>query len=234
MIAERQGHAEMQKILQNTNMVQSTAMHAASSTALGSGVVAAREPKSEVQARQNGKEKVERSARPMQTIRLLTWVDAPVERCFQLSLSVALHCDAACVAGEKAISGVTEGLMGPGEQVTWQGKHYGLKLKHTSLIDGWRPYSYFRDVMVDGVFARFEHEHHFAAMDDGTRIRDEVRFSSRLGWPGRLVERFVMRRHLTAILSQRNAYLKQVAEGEEWKAYLLTDQQIDAARVEKR
>jgi len=43
-----------------------------------------------------------------------------------------------------------------------------------------------------------------------------------------------MRRHLTAILSQRNAYLKQVAEGEEWKAYLLTDQQIDAARVEKR
>lgn len=220
----------MQRILQDKQITgASGGVRVASAAPLSHVAVTTRGSQSGVRAQLNGKAKTERMTRPMQTIRLLTWVDAPVERCFKLSLSVALHRDAARLEGEQAISGVTEGLIGPGEHVTWQGKHYGIKLKHTSLIDGWRPYSYFRDVMVEGVFARFEHEHHFAAMDDGTRIRDEVRFSAKMGWLGGLLERSVMRRHLTAILRQRNAYLKEVAEGEEWQTYLLTDGEIDVS-----
>src|SRR5579864_7760118 len=113
----------------------------------------------------------------METIRLTTWIDAPVERCFLLSLSIDLHVASTHSTREKAIDGVTEGLIGEGQWVTFKGRHLGLPRRHTSRIEIVRPYSYFRDVMTQGSFRHFEHDHHFAPMDDGTRIRDEVRFS---------------------------------------------------------
>ncbi len=155
----------------------------------------------------------------METIRLTTWMDAPVERCFKLAASIDLHLVTAEAIGETAVDGVTSGLIGAGEMVTFEGRHFGLRLSHTSRIDGWRPYSYFRDVMVDGSFARFEHEHHFAAMDDGTRMRDEIRFAAPYGLMGRTAEK-VLKRHFMKLLKRRNALIKRVAESEEWRRYL--------------
>lgn len=155
----------------------------------------------------------------METIRLMTWIDAPVERCFRLSASIDLHLASAASIGEKAVDGVTTGLIGDGEMVTWNARHFGLRLHHASRIDGWRPYAYFREVMVEGVFQRYEHEHFFAVMDDGTRMRDELRFSLPGGPLGRLVGTLV-RKHLIALLLRRNATIKRVAESEEWHRYL--------------
>jgi ligand-binding SRPBCC domain-containing protein len=153
----------------------------------------------------------------METIRLTTWIDAPVERCFKLSTSIDLHIAS---TGEQAVGGVTTGLIGEGEMVKWSSRHFGLRLHHTGRIDGWRPYSYFRDVMVESMFRHFEHEHFFAVMDDGTRMRDEVRFSIPGGSLGRLATRLFVRRHLTVFLTKRNAEIKRVAESEEWHHYL--------------
>jgi ligand-binding SRPBCC domain-containing protein len=153
----------------------------------------------------------------METIRLATWIDGPVERCFLLSLNIDLHVASAGFTGEKAVDGVTTGLIGEGETVTFRGRHFGIPVKHTSRIEILRPYSYFRDVMVAGIFRHFEHDHHFAAMDDGTRMRDEVRFQAPWGPPGTA---FLIKRHLTAFLTKRNAMIKQVAESEEWRRYL--------------
>ena len=152
----------------------------------------------------------------METIRLSTWVDAPVERCFLLSLSIDLHVASAGKSHVEAIAGVTNGLIGEGETVTFRGRHFGLRLRHTSRIEALRPYSYFRDVMVSGAFRQFEHDHHFAPMDDGTRIRDQIRFST--GW-GPLGRRLA-RRRLKEFLIERSAVIKRVAESEEWRRYL--------------
>jgi ligand-binding SRPBCC domain-containing protein len=156
----------------------------------------------------------------MDRIRLETWIDAPVERCFLLSLSVDLHTASAHASRENAIAGVTTGLINKGETVTFQGRHLGLTLNHTSRIEILRPYSHFQDVMISGRFKRFEHDHHFAAMNDGTRMRDEIRFSAPWGVLGRLASRMFLRRHLTEFLAHRNAVLKQVAESDEWHKYL--------------
>ena len=155
----------------------------------------------------------------METIRLTTWMDAPIERCFKLAASIDLHLVTAEATGEKAVDGVTSGLIGAGEMVTFEGRHFGLRLRHTSRIDGWRPFSYFRDVMVDGSFARFEHEHHFAVMDDGTRMRDEIRFAAPYGVMGRTAEK-MLKRHFMKLLKRRNALIRRVAESEEWRRYL--------------
>jgi hypothetical protein len=151
----------------------------------------------------------------METIRLTTWVDAPVERCFLLSLNVDLRIACGRETGEDAIEGVTTGLIGEGQTVTFQGRRFGALWRHTIRMEIVRPYSYFRDVMVEGYFARYEHDHHFAAMDDGTRIRDEVTFSLR--WS---LGRFGARRRMAQCLAARNAMIKRVAESEEWRNYL--------------
>jgi ligand-binding SRPBCC domain-containing protein len=151
----------------------------------------------------------------MEMIRLATWIDAPVERCFLLSLSIDLHVASAHGSQEKAIDGVTSGLISEGETVTFHARHFGWR-RHTSRVEVLRPYSHFRDVMVAGSFRYFEHDHHFAPMDDGTRIRDEIRFSAPWGPLGRVLAR----RRLTALLEERNAVIKQVAESEEWRKYL--------------
>ena len=143
-----------------------------------------------------------------------------MERCFRLATSIELHLASATATEEKAISGVTSGLIGEGQTVQWQGRHFGRVRTHTSKIDGWRPYSYFREVMVEGSFARFEHEHHFAVMDDGTRMRDEIRFTAPYGMLGQMAEKMVIRPHLIEMLKQRNALIKRAAESDEWRKYL--------------
>jgi ligand-binding SRPBCC domain-containing protein len=156
----------------------------------------------------------------METIRLATWINAPVDRCFLLSLSIDLHVASAYKTGEKAIAGVTTGLIREGETVTFRGRHFGVPWLHTSRVETLRPYSHFRDVMVAGAFRHFQHDHHFAPMDDGTRMRDEVRFTSTGGPLGRLVTKMFVRRRLKAFLMERNAVIKRVAESEEWRRYL--------------
>ncbi len=155
----------------------------------------------------------------MQTIRLTTLIDAPVERCFLLSLSVDLHIEAAKATTEQAIAGRSSGLLRAGETVTWSGRHFGLRLEHTSLIDRFRPHTYFRDIMTHGHFALFEHEHHFAPLDDGTRMRDELRFTAPFGTLGSFIES-TLRRHLRNFLLARNAQIKQIAESDQWHRYL--------------
>ena len=142
-----------------------------------------------------------------------------MERCFRLAANIDLHVASARACSEEAVDGVTCGSVSAGDIVKFKGRHFGLTLSHTSRIDGWRPYSYFREVMVDGSFARFEHEHHFAVMDDGTRMRDEIRFAAPCGLLGKMTEKLV-RRHLIAMLKQRNAIIRRVAESEEWRQYL--------------
>jgi hypothetical protein len=51
---------------------------------------------------------------------------------------------------ERAVAGVTTGLIGDGESVTWRGHHFGLMLQHTSKITQYAPPMFFRDVMTGG------------------------------------------------------------------------------------
>ena len=156
----------------------------------------------------------------MESLRLSTWIDAPVERCFLLSLSVDLHVASARSPQSKPVAGSDQVIIGEGETLTFRGRHFGVRWRHTSLIETLRPHSYYRDVMIAGPFQHFEHDHHFAAMDDGTRMRDEVRFCARWGLLGRLASKTFLRERLRTFLMERNAMIKRLAESEDWQKYL--------------
>src|ERR1700731_2563859 len=95
-----------------------------------------------------------------------------------------------------------------------------MRWRHTSVIEKLRPHSYYRDVMIAGHFQHFEHDHHLARMDDGTRMRDEIRFSVSGGILGRLRTRMFLRKQLRAFLMERNSMIKRLAESEDWHKYL--------------
>ena len=159
----------------------------------------------------------------MQLIELETRIAAPTERCFLLSLSIDLHMASTAPTRERAIAGVTHGIIGPNQTVTWRGRHFGLMLTHTSLIDRYDTPHYFRDVMIRGHFRSFEHEHFFApTVDNGTVMRDRLWFSAPFGVAGILAEQFFLRRYFIKFLQARNAAIRHVAESptQEWRNYL--------------
>lgn len=160
----------------------------------------------------------------MQLIELETRIAAPPERCFLLSLSIDLHMASTAPTRECAIAGVTHGIIGPNQTVTWRGRHFGLMLTHTSLIDRYDPPNYFRDVMLAGHFRSFEHEHFYVSSEENrTVMRDRLRFSAPFGVAGSLTEHLFLRRYLIKFLQARNAVIRRVAESptQEWRDYLI-------------
>ena len=93
----------------------------------------------------------------MVRIELSTSIAAPIERCFDLSRSIDLHMGSTNWTGERAIGGVVAGLIGSGQEVTWQGRHFGLTFTHTSRITAFDRPHYFQDSMVRGRFKSYCH-----------------------------------------------------------------------------
>ena len=159
----------------------------------------------------------------MVTLEEVTVIAAPLERCFDLARSVEVHLAGNTHFGEQAValSGVTSGLIGLGEQVTWRARHFGVRQKLTSAITAMdRPHA-FQDTMLQGTFRSMQHDHLFRTLLDGrTEMRDRFRFAAPMGILGRIAEVAVLRRYMRSLLLERNAVVKQVAESDEWRRYL--------------
>ncbi|MBB5057379.1 ligand-binding SRPBCC domain-containing protein [Granulicella aggregans] len=156
----------------------------------------------------------------MQTIQLETKIAAPPDLCFLLSLSIDLHLESTAQTSERAVAGVTSGLIGAGETVTWQGRHFGFILRHTSIISGYSRPTFFQDSMTKGMFKSFEHDHHFAEIDGGTLMRDELRFESPFQPLGTLVDQLILKNYFTKFLTERNAVIKHAAGHEDWRRFI--------------
>jgi ligand-binding SRPBCC domain-containing protein len=145
-------------------------------------------------------------------------VHTPIERCFLLSTSVEI---VECELKMRPVRGRTSGLVTGGDTVRWEGWRLGLPQVHESLIEQFDPPVYFRDRMIAGRFARFEHGHAFRDLGSGNVLmQDEVRFTMPWGWPGDLIGQWVLAADIRGLLKRRFARLKRIAESEEWRKYL--------------
>jgi ligand-binding SRPBCC domain-containing protein len=148
----------------------------------------------------------------MPVIVLRTRVAALPVRCFDLARDVDLHQRSTAASRERAVAGVTAGLLGAGDEVTWEATHFGVRQRLTSRITEFDSPKRFVDEMVRGAFARFRHEHQFLSVPDGTEMVDIFDYTAPLGPLGRLADGLFLRRYMTALLRARNAYLKRAAE----------------------
>ncbi len=156
----------------------------------------------------------------MPIIKLETKINAPVERVFDLARSIDLHKDSMSKYDEKAVAGVTSGLINMNETVTWEATHFFVRQNLTSKITAYNRPQYFRDSMVSGVFERFDHDHYFEETGTETLIRDVFDYDSPLGILGNIADFLLVESHLREMLEDRNALIKRVAESEDWRKFI--------------
>ena len=100
---------------------------------------------------------------------------------FDLARSIDLHTQSTSRTREQAIAGVTSGLIGLGDEVTWGAQHFGVWQTLTVRVTEFERPAHFADVMVRGAFHSMEHHHHFEESGGGTVMRDVFTFQSPLG-----------------------------------------------------
>lgn len=149
----------------------------------------------------------------MPTIKLTTSINAPIQTCFDQARSIDLHLDSFSHNNERAIAGVTSGLINLGETVTWRAKHFGVTMQMTIKITEMMFATSFTDEQLHGPFKYLKHRHIFQYINPQlTLMIDEFDFASPFGLAGRMADKLVLKDYLTKLLLRRNKVIKQWAE----------------------
>ena len=150
----------------------------------------------------------------MPTITIETYIDVPPEICFDLARDIGLHCRTAARTKERAVSGVTTGLIGLGEEVTFEAVHFGIRQRLTSRIVQFDRPNCFEDEMLRGAFQSMRHIHTFRVQNTGTLMTDVLHWTAPCGLLGRLADYLFLEAHMRSFLMDRNAGMKRIAESE--------------------
>jgi ligand-binding SRPBCC domain-containing protein len=148
----------------------------------------------------------------MSIITVVTRIDAAIKVCFDLARSIELHIESTEGTNERAVAGVTSGLIGLGQEVTWEATHLGVRQKLTSRITAFDRPRHFRDSQVQGPFRRFDHDHYFVAESGTTVMKDVFDFTAPLGWLGTCADHMFLRSYVTKLLQKRSFVIKRAAE----------------------
>jgi ligand-binding SRPBCC domain-containing protein len=157
----------------------------------------------------------------------VTLISAPLARCFDLARSVEVHLAGNTHFSEEAVAeaGANSGLLTLGDKVTWRARHFFIRQRLTSQITAFDPPVYFQDTMLRGAFHSMQHDHYFRTLPNATtEMRDIFRFAAPIPILGLIAERLILRRYMQALLHERNAVIKQIAESptQDWQQYLPT------------
>ena len=131
----------------------------------------------------------------------------PPERLFDLARSVDAHVESQKGSGERAVAGVTSGLIGAGQEVTWRARHFGIPLTMTSRVTAFDFPRSFTDEQVKGPFRSFRHIHEFEPTRGGCIMTDRVELTAPFGPLGRVVELLVLRPYLQRLIRDRGRFL---------------------------
>lgn len=125
---------------------------------------------------------------------------------------IRIHTETTAQTDELAVAGVTTGMIGLGQTVTFEGTHFGMRQRlMVKVVEFERPHL-FVDEMIEGRFRSFRHIHEFLSIDGGTLMRDTVVWVSPLGILGMIADKLLIRRHLRDLITTRNTKLKEIAE----------------------
>jgi ligand-binding SRPBCC domain-containing protein len=157
----------------------------------------------------------------MPLIHLTTFIAAPVERVFDLSRSIDLHKHSMNKYKEEPIGDRINGLPGMGEEVTWKARHlFKTRILKTKITDFSRPDS-FRDEQITGDFKKMKHDHFFKPIENGTIMIDLFEFEIPYSFCGRFFNHLYLTAYMKTLLEARNKLIKEIAEGNKWKQYLI-------------
>ncbi len=142
-----------------------------------------------------------------------TVFNVPIEVLFDAERNISLHSATQGYRGERAIAGVTSGLIEQGQEVEWEAVHFGIKQRLRVRITHMEKPEWFRDEMVSGAFKTMSHEHRFSSLDAGrTEKTDVMRIEAPLGILGRAAEVVFLGAYMRRFLRKKNTDLKTMLE----------------------
>ena len=148
----------------------------------------------------------------MTTIKITTNYFAPIEKVFDTNRDIDIHQQSASKTKEVAIDGITSGLINLNETVTWRGKHFGVYLKHKSLISAMEIPTYFVDEQLKGYFKNFKHQHFFEQKENHVVVTDVLEYETPFGFFCKLFDKLLLKNHLTNFILNRNSVLQYLSE----------------------
>lgn len=144
-----------------------------------------------------------------------TRLPTDIETAFDLSLTVEVHVESFSRSQERAVAGVTSGVMKLDEEVTWRARHFGRVWTMRSRISALERPTRFVDEQVRGPFAQWWHEHRFTPIDDTTtEMVDVIVFRAPLGILGRIAERIGLTWYMRRLIDARNDTLVRLASAD--------------------
>ncbi len=156
----------------------------------------------------------------MSVVELSLEIAAPIEVVFDLSRSVEVHLESTRASGERALSGVTSGLLELGDEVTWQATHFGIRQRLTSRITAFDRPRHFRDSMQSGAFKRFDHDHSFTPTAAGTLVLDRFDFTAPLGPLGAVADWLFLQRYMRRFIEVRLRAIQAIAVSDRAREFL--------------
>jgi ligand-binding SRPBCC domain-containing protein len=145
----------------------------------------------------------------MSSFRLETRIGASREACFDAARNMALHAESAAASGEKIVEAPESGMLELGDEVEFEGRHFGIAFRLRSKIVEYDCPSRFVDEMQRGPFKRLRHTHEFFEEGEGTLMVDTFDFALPFGFIGALADRLFVTSHLRRFAEQRNQFLKE-------------------------
>jgi ligand-binding SRPBCC domain-containing protein len=140
-------------------------------------------------------------------------LNVPIATAFDAERNISLHTLTQKHRDERAVAGVTSGLIELGQEVEWEAIHLGLRRRLRVRITHMRKPIYFRDEMVLGAFQSFAHEHYFSEAGFNKTIKKDILiFSAPFGIFGRIVEKFFLADYMRRFLEKKNIELKRLLE----------------------
>ena len=156
----------------------------------------------------------------MPFIQLTTFIQAPVERVFDLGRSIDLHKFSMSKYNEKPIAGTVSGLIENGETVTWTAKHLFKERRLKAKITAMQKPFMFIDEQLEGDFKLMKLEHYFKPCDNGTIMIDQITLETPYGFLGKIFSALYLTKYFEKLIQERNNIIRTVAESNQWKLYL--------------
>lgn len=159
------------------------------------------------------------AARTPAVIEVVSVISAVPNRVFDLELDMDVHAESLHASRETATTSTGRRRLGPGDEVTFRARHFGLRWRMTSRISAYDPPRCFVDEQTRGPFRALRHEHYFEDSGGGrTRMTDRMVISAPLGLLGAMVARILLAPYLRRLLKQRAIHIKRLAEApEHWR-----------------
>jgi ligand-binding SRPBCC domain-containing protein len=156
----------------------------------------------------------------MAGIHLTTFIEAPIERVFDLTRNLAVYKYVFNSRKEKFSSPAGASLLSKGETVSIIAKHLGKERLSTLKVTTLERPLLLVEEQIKGDLLSYRHEHHFKPIDNGTIVIDLIQFGAPRDFVGHYLGKLYLKNYLEELMRKRNEVIRSYAETEKWRAVL--------------